>query len=539
MAYAEKVPSPSGDYWRGRFRAPDGRWLSVRGEHGDVVRYTRKGDANKAAEAQEADVGRGVWRDPTAGTITFAEWVQGWYAGLDLAESTMENRRRHLEDHLLPFFGALQLRDIDAAAIGRWERAEKKDGYAPASIRTWRGTLHIVLEDAIGEHIATNPATRKRGRGRRSGRGRGTGRGPERVFTTPLGALLIAERMSILSGRDDELVMVVTAFWEALRLGELIGLEKKYVRAASLRVEWQLHEVKGELLRIPPKDESFGDPLMPPFLRSLLTAHMARTRPEPCPCHGQPHVFRGMGAPRGQRGSMPLRDLAEMAGVSETVVAAVLGGKGRVGDGTRKRVEAVIGSSGYKTGPAPDGPAWHWRRSSFEGLFTAAASGQLPPKAPMPRRPVLLAGEWPGTRVRGRNGEGRAELCWTPVAEGLTPHGLRHSVKTWMEEQGVAEIMSETQLRHDLPGISAVYRHVTAAMRRDLTAAMTRSWEGALDERLALSETSPVAALGRLLKERADARKLALVPRISPENTEGVLPFPVSTPADLRRGDRI
>ena len=540
MAYAEKVPSPSGDYWRGRFKDPGGRYVSVRDEHGDVIRYPRKADAKKAADGQETDVGRGVWRDPSAGGITFAEWAQEWHAGLDLAESTMANLARHLEDHLLPAFGAMPLRDIDAAAIGRWEREEMKVPYAKSSIRTWRGTLHTVLEDAVGQHIGANPATRKRGRGKRSGRGAGRGRnGPEKVITTPLGALLIAERMAILSGRDDEFVMTVTAFWEALRLGELAGLEKPYVRPASLRVEWQLHEVNGKLLRVPPKDESYGDPLLPPFLRSLLTAHVARTRPEACPCHGKAYVFRGMGVPRGPRGNMPLRDLAELAGVSETVVASVLGGKGRVGEGTRRHVEGAIRSSGYEAGPAPDGPAWHWRRSSFEALFTAAASGQLPPRAPMPRRPVLLRGEWPGERVHGRNAEARAELCWVPVAEGLTPHGLRHSVKTWMEEKGIPEIMSETHLRHDIPGISGAYRHVTPAMRRDLSAAMAGGWEEALGERLAMSGSSPVAVLARLLEERAAARKLRSLPRDSPGDAEGVLPFPVGTPSGLRRGDRI
>lgn len=536
MAYAEKVPSPSGDYWRGRYRAPDGRYVSVRNERNEVIRYPRKTLALKAAEAQEADIARGAWRDPSAGAVTFAEWAQEWYAGLDLAESTMASRKRHLENHLLPFFGAMPLRDISEAVIAKWDREERAAGYMPASIRTWRGTLHLVLEDAVGVHIGTNAATRKRGRGKRTGR---TGRGPEKVITTPLGILLIAERMSILSGRDDEFVMIQAGFWEALRLGELVGLERAYVRPDGLRVEWQLHEVEGRLIRIPPKDASRGTPLMPPFLHALLKAHIARTRPEPCPCHGYAYAFRGMGVPRGGRGNMPLRDLAALAGVSQTAAATALGGKGRIGDRTRRQVEAAAKLAGYRAVPPPEGPAWHWRRSSFEGLFTAAASGHLPPSAPMPRRPVLLRGEWPGERVRGRNAEARAEMCWTPVAEGLTPHGMRHSIKTLMEEWGIAEVLSEDHLRHDLPGISAVYRHVTPAMRRDLTAAMTRAWEEALDARLAMSPHSPVPVVSRLLSGRAEARKLRSLPRDSPGSPEGVLPFPVSTPSELRRGDRI
>ena len=538
MAYAEKVPSPSGDYWRGRFKDPSGRWLTVRDEQGRALRFGKKADAETAADDTESDVRHGRHRDPSAGQVTFAEWAAEWYGEQELAASTMANMRRHLQEHLLAAFGALPLAGIDAAAIGKWERSERAV-YAAASVRTWRGTLHTVLEDAVGKHIAANPATRKRGRGKRSGR-KGSSRGPEKVITPPLGALLIAERMAILSGRDDEFAMVVTAFWDGLRLGELIGLEKQYARPKTLRVEWQLHEVEGELLRCPPKDESYGTLDQPPFLSRLLVGHIARTRPQPCPCHGQAYLFRGMGRPRGgRRDGVTLRDVAVIAGVSQTVVATVAGGKGRVGAETRAHVEEVIAATGYVPAAAPEGPAWHWRRSSFEELFTAAASGWLPARSPLPRRPVPLEGDWPGTRVRGRNAQGRAEICWLPVAEGLTPHGLRHSHKTWMEETRIPEVLSEDRLRHEIPGISGAYRHVTPAMRVDLVRAMTGAWESALDERLAMSPRSPVPVLGALLEERLEARKPKVVPRDSPESPSGVLPFPVNTPSDLGRGGRI
>lgn len=538
MAYAEKVPSPSGDYWRGRYKDPEGRYITVRAGHGDAVRFGTRRDAKKAAEDKEADVRAGRWRDPAAGSITFAEWVQGWYAGLDLAESTMANRKRHLEDHLLPFFGTTALRGIDAALILKWEREERAAGYEPGSIRTWRGTLHICLEDAAGVHIGVNPATRKRGRGKRSGRKAGARRGPEKVIAGPLGVLLIAERMSILSGRDDEFIMTLVAFWEALRLGELAGLEKPYVRARSLRVEWQLHEVEGKMLRCAPKDDSYGDPDMPAFLRALLDGHMHRVPPVACPCHGKAYIFRGLGVPRTE-GNMPIRVLASAAGVSQTVAQSALGGKGRTSEATRQHVLAVAEEISYRRDEIPSAPAWHWRRSAFEEMFTAAASGWFPARSPLPARPVPLKGEWPGVRVRGRNAQGRAEFSWLPVAQGMTPHGLRHSAKTLMEEKRIPEILSESHLRHDIPGVSGAYRHVTAAMRGELTAMMTAEHEAALGARLAMSPRSPVAVLDGLLQGLREARKPHLIPRDSPGDASGVLPFPASTPSDLRRGGEI
>lgn len=154
-----------------------------------------------------------------------------------------------------------------------------------------------------------------------------------------------------------------------------------------------------------------------------------------------------------------------------------------------------------------------------------------------------LKGEWPGEWVQGRNAQGRAEMCWLPVAEGMTPHGARHSVKTLLEERRIPEILSETHMRHEIPGVSAVYRHITPAMRAELVAMMTSEWEAALDARLEMSPRSPVAVLDRLLAARADARKPRLVgpdfSRNSPGTQEAVLPFPDRTASDQRRGDRI
>jgi integrase len=546
MAFAQRVKSPKGSYWTARYQDPSGSWVSVRDERARVIRYDGKRAAEKAAGDAESAVRGGKWRDPRAGAVLFADWADEWYDSYDLAESTHASRRRHLENHLLPFFGETPLRDITPAMILRWKRKEKAAGASDGSIRTWHGTLHLILEDAVPRHIAENPATRKRGRGRRSGRGTSSSRAPERVITGPLGILLIAERAAILTGQDQEFVMIQALFWEALRLGECIGLEKPYVRPrnrpGTLRVEWQLHEVDGRLVRCPPKDDSRGTPEMPPFMLALLEGHLRRNPPQPCPCHGQAYVFRGAGS-AAPRWNKPLHELAVVLGVSQTVVQSAMGGRGRVGAETRRQVLKAAEVLGYRKEVPGGGQAWHWRRSAFEGLFTAAASGWHPPKAPMPRRPVLTRGEWPGERVQGRNAEARAEMCWLPVAEGMTPHGTRHSIKTLLEERRIPEILSEAHMRHDIPGVSAVYRHVTPAMRGELAEMMTAEWDAALDARLELSPRSPVAVLDGLLRERSEGRRLRLadpiVTRISPEAPEAVLPFWGRTASDQRRGDRI
>ena len=65
-----------------------------------------------------------------------------------------------------------------------------------------------------------------------------------------------------------------------------------------------------------------------------------------------------------------------------------------------------------------------------------------------------------------------ALACWLPVKRKLTPHGLRHSLKTWMAEDGIPEILAEQRLGHEIPGVRGLYLHVSDRMRRELTTAL-------------------------------------------------------------------
>jgi hypothetical protein len=61
-----------------------------------------------------------------------------------------------------------------------------------------------------------------------------------------------------------------------------------------------------------------------------------------------------------------------------------------------------------------------------------------------------------------------ALAAWLPVRAGLTPHGFRHSHKTWMIEDRIPEILAETRLGHEVPGMRGLYSHVSDQMRQEL-----------------------------------------------------------------------
>ncbi|MGW8378576.1 LacI family DNA-binding transcriptional regulator [Streptomyces sp. ODS28] len=504
MGFAEN----RGKYWRGRYKISEGRYGTVSNEAGVTIRFRTKREAKKAADAEEAKVEEGTWKDPAAGQITFGAYASRWYAEQDLAASTMQNYRRHLEEHLLPEFEERPLATITRADVTTWEKREK-ELYAASSVQTWRGTLHLVFEDAVEEGlISSNPATKRRGRGKRAGRSRD--RTPEKVVTDPLGILLTAERASLLSGRDDEFIATVTKGYTGARWGEIVGLETEFVRQDHIRVEWQLYELdSGEFVRCPPKDDSYRNIDTPGWHHALLARQIARTNPQPCHCHGKTYVFRGQAMSRTGETGPKLVDVARRAQVSTGTVSNVLNRPDRVAESTKARVHEAIADLGFTRGGGAVDQAAHWRRNGFATwLFTPAVSGWYPKKAPQEARPVpILADPFPGVPVRGRGAADRADACWGPVAEGLTPHGLRHTHKTRMRELGTPPKLMDERMGHLDGSVQARYDHITPQMRQNLLAGLTGEWEAALDARLAMCSTSPVAVLNDLLRARMTARQ--------------------------------
>ncbi|WP_098023466.1 LacI family DNA-binding transcriptional regulator [Streptomyces sp. st115] len=503
MGYAEKRSG----YWRGRYKIEDGKYGTVADSAGAVVRFATKREAKQAADAEEVTVRRGLWRDPGLGQETFGEYASRWYAAQDLAASTMQNYKRHIEEHLLPDFEDKALAGILRTDVERWEKKERA-GYAASSVKTWRATLHLIFEDAIDEGLITsNPAARRRGRGKRAGRSRD--RGPEKAVTDALGILLTAERAALLSGRDDEFVATVLKGYTGKRWGEIVGLETEFVRPGAVRVEWQLYELDtGELVRCPPKDDSYRDIDSTDWLSALVLNHIARTKPTPCPCHGRTYVFRGQGRARigGHQGAK-LVDVARRAEVSTGTVSNVLNHPDRVREDMRVRVELAIAELGFVRGGTTSEHAAHWRRNGFATwLFTPAVSGWYPKKAPQEARPVPILGEpWPGIPARGRGAAARADACWLPIAKGLTPHGLRHTHRTMMEDLGTEKVLMDERMGHIDGSVSARYAHVTRGMRSRLMLGLTEQWDAALGARLVMCPTSPVRVLDDLLRTRMAA----------------------------------
>ncbi|WP_086777053.1 LacI family DNA-binding transcriptional regulator [Streptomyces griseus] len=514
MAYAEKRTARGKTYFRACYQRPDRKAQGVVVDaDGRAVRYPTKTTAEKAARKaeveayEEAKRGRYVPPEQEAATarVTFAQYANEWIKGVDLAASTMQNYPRSLA-HLLRYFGDIPLRDITTTTVSAWETHQRTMS-AVSSVRTYRSLLHLILGDAVeADLIDKNPAERRRGRGRRHGRSRK--RGPEKAITSMLGTLLIAERASLLTGRDDEFVAHIDKSYTGKRWGEVVGMETKFARPESRthRIEWQLYELdSGQFERCPPKDDSYRNVDSPPFLCDLISGHIARTNPQPCNCHGQTYLYSGRGT-TARRGGPTLREVAQLAGVSTGTVSNVLNRPDTVAAKTRDRVEKAVAEVGFVRQIGPSREAAHWRRSGHATwIFTPAATGWYPKKAPQDAHPVpVTAGPWPGIPVRGRGASGRAEACWVPIKDELTRHGIRHGHRTLMEELGTPKVLMDDRMGHEDGSVSAGYSHVTDTMRARLMEQLTEVWFASLDERLELHPRSAVPVLDRLLQQRAN-----------------------------------
>lgn len=467
MAYAErrgKGPKP----WRVKYKRPDGTEGSESG-------FETKKQALTWGRGQEAKISSGNWTDPSAGKSLASTWIERWLKAQDVGLSTVDNRDYLIRRFIKPQWGHRELGSIGSEEINSWEKAiPAKYGVSRRTAASARSLLGTILGDAVAERpplLPYNPALRRRNRGRRTGRRLALN--PQRAWATPLQALLVAERAALLSGQASDFILVVTIGYTGLRWGEAIGLEHAFLTQDAIHVEWQLRELNGNFHRLPPKDDSYRSPNwepclpvdLPPFLIKLLARQAEATAGLRCACANE------------------------------------------------------HGGTGQYLFTGPDGG--HYRRSNYaRRIFRPACDGRYPSASGKPVKLVIAdTTNLPGTPVaawpaadpananwappRGRGipviPDGTPLACWLPIRPGLVPHGLRHSHKTWMAEDGIPEILAEYRLGHDVPGMRGLYTHVSDAMRQDLMGKFETRWDTSLQARAAINPHSPLPLLDELL----------------------------------------
>jgi integrase len=145
-------------------------------------------------------------------------------------------------------------------------------------------------------------------------------------------------------------------------------------------------------------------------------------------------------------------------------------------------------------------------RPGSEWVFTAPKGGRL-----------LRGGDWYadtwhpmvcGRAPRGVVRGAKARDGVRPVlgVTGLTPHGLRHSHKVWLDEGNHPRVAVEARMGHVLQGVEGTYSHVTLPMELAIAEYLQRLWEDSLRVVVDRREFGPYPPLLPPLKKRSPNR---------------------------------
>ncbi|MBF8186368.1 tyrosine-type recombinase/integrase family protein [Nonomuraea sp. K274] len=486
--------------WRVRWRLPAGNYASATyDEYG--APFPDEESARAYGLNMEADIRRGIYKDPRAEQLTFREYAEDWYRNLDLERSTTQSYRRMLRGHIMAAFGHLALVNITPDIVNRWERSVVAAGYAISTARTARAVLSSVLDDARrAGRIASNPAEKPRGKGRKADRRIEVFEQAAKVWPSPFEAILIGERIALLSGRERDFVMVLLAAWTGLRWSELLALTPSSLdERGRLKVHWKLYEDDGRWYWGRPKDGSMRIIDLPEWLWEMVRA--IRPRRCGCPkdaaapfCQGREVLFLGERTHhrRSAFSRLYLRPAAEgvypTKGNAPVLADAATSWPGEPLASWPAAVPGVAYEPPLLRRIARQTPGQVNARSQRAELVAYAieqgADEQL--VARMSREALMDAYLRP--RADGL-------VSWLPILPDLTMHGLRHAHQTWMDDGAIKTALKVERMGHTDYTISARYGHVTDTMRGELLDLLTALRDEALRRRWELSPRSSVRVL--------------------------------------------
>jgi integrase len=274
MAHVAKRETRKGVRYEVRYRAGDGR------ERSRSFRTRR--DADRFLVTVQTDMLRGSWVDPQAGAMTLTEYALAWVAARPgLRPRTRETYEAQLRRHVLNELGDVRLNALTPRRVREWHSKLVLSGVVSANTaaKCYR-VLRTILGTAVhDELIIANPC-------------KVDGAGVERTAERPVAT--IPQVFAVADAMPGHLrVFVLLAGFCGLRLGELLGLERRHVNMlrSLVTIEQQEHQLRNGLLVIgPPKSDAGRRTIaVPAFLVAELEGHLEQyTAAQP-----EARVFRG------------------------------------------------------------------------------------------------------------------------------------------------------------------------------------------------------------------------------------------------------
>ena len=192
--------------------------------------------------------------------ILLGDWLDLWYQSYkkpNLRPNTQMSYERRIYQHIIPALGNIQIDKLATNDIqqfyaglkqnGRLLRAELYgEGLSDQTVRGIHTTLHAALDKAVAEKlILRNPAD-------------GCRLPPAKAREMQILAPEEIQRLLIQAKEDGCYELLLLELSTGLRRGEICALQWNdlNLRTGELRIERQVHRVKGELVVSPPKTKA-------------------------------------------------------------------------------------------------------------------------------------------------------------------------------------------------------------------------------------------------------------------------------------------
>lgn len=234
------------------------KWITSKGEDRETwivdytdqtgVRHLKTFDRKKDADAYHAtvrvDIRAGIH---TSGKTTVAEAGKHWIASCKangLEASTVESYQQHLDDHIVPYIGAVKLSQLTVPSVRNFMDRLRTDGRSPAMVKRVVGDLGSILSDAQERGEVAQNVVRSLSKRRKRLEAERRKKGKLKVGVDIPTPAEIKALIAHLQGRWRPLLL--TAIFAGLRASEIRGLrwEDVDLKRAALHVRQRADKFK-------------------------------------------------------------------------------------------------------------------------------------------------------------------------------------------------------------------------------------------------------------------------------------------------------
>ena len=219
------------------------RYLGADGRYHEEGGFPSRREAEKVAARREVDAQRGDWASPTAGRVTFADYVTTnyWPTTAHLEISTRAAYRYYLDKHFVPRFGEISMRRISPPMIQTWVNDAAAGGLSARSVVKYHALLHKIFSRAVIDRVVpVNPCTHT---------------ALPKVIRQPKRIISVDQFDKILANIPARYrTMVLLAIETGLRWGELIAL-----RPADVDLKLGMISVRRTIVEVARKNSPSGE----------------------------------------------------------------------------------------------------------------------------------------------------------------------------------------------------------------------------------------------------------------------------------------